>query len=217
MYVPRADVLLEDVVLDGAADALPGDVLLFGQHEIEREEDRRRGVDRHGGRDAIERDAFEQAPHVGDRVDRHSHPSDLAARHRVIAVVADLGRKIEGDREPAGALGEEIAIAPVRLRRVREAGVLAHRPETALVHLAVDAAGEGKAAGFADRRPRVDRGDVRRGIDGGEGGFGAERAARGCGFSGAHLGVGHGPDCSAAEGRIWACRSLSGGELGDNG
>ncbi len=199
-------VLLEDVVLDGAAEALPGDALLLGEHEVEGEQDRRGGVDRHRRRDAVERDLREQAPHVGDRVDRHADPSDLASRHRVIAVVADLGRQVEGDRESARSLSEQVAVALIRFVGVREAGVLAHRPQAALVHLAIDAAREREVRRV--RRPRLrDRSSRRRRAN--------KRWRTGCpegcavlagaAWHGFLFGVAHGDDCNAAERRLPGC------------
>ena len=41
-----------------------------------------------------------QRLHVVERVDRHADPPDLARGHRVVGVVAHLGRQVEGDREP---------------------------------------------------------------------------------------------------------------------
>ncbi len=152
-------VLLEQVVLHRAADLAPGHALLLGHDQVEGEQDRRRGVDGHRGRDAVERDAVEQAAHVGDRRDRHADAPDLAARQRVVGVVADLGRQVEGHREAGRALLEKVAVAAVRLGRVGEAGVLAHRPAPLAIALGVEAAGEGKGAGRADRGG-VERGDV---------------------------------------------------------
>ena len=70
--------------------------------------------------------------------------------HRMVAVVAHLGGQIEGYRESGGALREQVAIAPVAFFGGAEAGVLAHGPEAAAVHLAVDAAGVRELAGFAE-------------------------------------------------------------------
>ena len=58
----------------------------------------------------------------------------------MVGVIAHLRRQVEGDREARLPLLEEIAVAPVRLRRRAEAGVLAHGPEPAAVHRGLDAA-----------------------------------------------------------------------------
>src|SRR5207237_10433131 len=73
-------------------------------------------------------------PQCVARVDGHADVADLAAGARVVGVHADLRRQIEGDRQAGGSALEEVAVAPVRLDRGGEAGVLAHRPELAAVH-----------------------------------------------------------------------------------
>ena len=63
---------------------------------------------------------------------------------------AELRRKIEGDRKPGLSVLEQIAIARVRFRRRPEAGVLAHRPQAAAIHVGTDAARERKRARLAE-------------------------------------------------------------------
>ena len=144
---PASDVLLEDVVLDRAADLGPRYALLFRDGEVHREQDRRRRVDRHRGRHLAERDAVEERPHVLDAVDRYADPTDFAAGGRSVRVVADLGGQVEGDGEAGRALFQEIAVAAVRLRGAGVAGVLAHGPQPLAVHVLVEPAGEGELAG----------------------------------------------------------------------
>src|SRR5439155_1463287 len=62
-------ILLEHVVLDGAADLRPRDTLLLSYREVEAEEDHPRRVDGHRGGDAIERNTGEQRLHVVGRVE----------------------------------------------------------------------------------------------------------------------------------------------------
>ena len=82
---------------------------------------------------------------------------DLAERVRVVGVVADLRRQVEGDREPGRALLEQVAVAPVRLGGGAEARVLPHRPEPPAVAGGVQPAREGVLAGLADRRGVAER------------------------------------------------------------
>ncbi len=135
---------------------------------VEREEDRRRGVDRHRRGDPVERDAVEERLHVLEAVDRDPHLAHLAERVRVVGVVADLRGQVEGHGEPGRALLEEVAVAPVRLGGGAEAGVLPHRPQPPAVAGGVQAAGERVGAGLADRPRR-------------RGGSPARRAARAAG------------------------------------
>ena len=130
---PARGVLLEDVVLDRAADLTPVDALFLGHHQVEREQDGRGRVDRHRRRDPIERNLGEEPAHVVERVDRHADSPDLAARHRVVGVVADLGREVEGDREAGRTAREQVAIAPVRFLGRGVSGVLPHGPEARAV------------------------------------------------------------------------------------
>ena len=69
------------------------------------------------------------------------------SRDRVVRVVAELGRQVEGDREAGLAAREQRAEARVRLLRRAEPRVLAHRPRAAAVHVRVRAARERERAG----------------------------------------------------------------------
>ena len=128
------DVLLEDVGLDRAAEPVARDALLLGHADVEREQDRRRRVDRHRGRDLAERDAGEERLHVVERVDRDALAADLAERARVVRVVAHQGRHVERGREAGLPVVEQVAEALVGLLGGAEAGELAHRPQPAPVH-----------------------------------------------------------------------------------
>ena len=162
MYVPRAMYSLRMsfwVVPEIAARSTPW---RLGRGDVQRQQDRRRGVDRHRGADLAERQAIEQDRHVGEARDRDADAADLALRVGRIRVVAHLGRQVEGDRQPGLALLEEVAEAPVRLLGGREARVLAHRPEATPVHRRLDAAGERVLARPAEVAILVERGGVGR-------------------------------------------------------
>ena len=134
-----------------------GHALLLADRDVEREQDRRGRVDRHRGRDVVERDPAEQRLHVLERVDRDPLAADLAQRALVVGVVAHQRRHVEGGREPGLAVVEQVAEALVRLGRGAEAGELAHRPELAAVHRRIDAARERVDAGIAEVAVVVDR------------------------------------------------------------
>ena len=53
--------------------------------------------------DLLERDAVEEHLHVLDRVDRDPGLADVADHPRVVAVVAAVGREVEGDATPPAA------------------------------------------------------------------------------------------------------------------
>ena len=94
------DVLLEDVVLDGAAELVPGHALLLGHGEVHGREDGGGAVDGHGGGDLVEGDAVEEDLHVLQGVDGDAAPADLARGQGVVGVVAHEGGQVEGDRQP---------------------------------------------------------------------------------------------------------------------
>ena len=148
--VAARHVLLEHVVLDGAAQLLRRHALLLADQLVEQQQDRRRGVDRHRGRDPVERDLVEADPHVLDRVDRDPGAPDLAVAERVVGVAAELGRQVEGHREPGRAVLDQVAVALVGVLGAGEAGVLAHRPEPVAVHALVDPARERVGARLAE-------------------------------------------------------------------
>ncbi len=141
------------------------DALALGGGHVQGQQDRRRGVDGHRGRDLAERQPVEQDRHVGERRDRDPDPADLALGGRRVGVVAHLGRQVEGHRQAGLALVQEVAEPLVGLLGGREAGVLAHRPEPAAVHRRLDAAGERVLAGAPEVAVLVEAGRVGRGIE----------------------------------------------------
>ena len=79
-------------------------------------------------RHLAERDAVEQLAHVEDRIDRHAGHADIAGDARVVAVVAAVGGKVEGDRQALLAGRQVAPVEGVRVLGRREAGILADRP-----------------------------------------------------------------------------------------
>ena len=133
----------------GTGSAVPVTVELGGDDEVG-EHDRGGGVDRHRHRHVAEVDAGEERLHVVERVDRDALAPDLAERARVIGVVAHQRGHVEGGGEPGLAVVEQVVKALVGLLAGAEAGELAHRPQPAPVHRAVDPAREGVLARCAD-------------------------------------------------------------------
>src|SRR2546425_8680924 len=74
------------------------DALPLGGGDIEAEQNVRGAVDRHGGRDLIERDAVEQRFHVCQRGNGHAAFPDFTLGPRMVGVVAHQGREVESDR-----------------------------------------------------------------------------------------------------------------------
>ena len=82
------------------------DALLLGDQLVEQQQRRRRGVDRHRGRDLVEGQPPSSSAHVhsSEEIATPTLP-DLALGARVIGVVAHLRGQVEGARQPglAGA------------------------------------------------------------------------------------------------------------------
>ncbi len=159
---------------------LGGHALLLAHELVQEQQARGGGVDRHRRRHLVQGDAVEGGAHVVDRVDRHAGAPDLAEAAGVVGVQAQLGGQVEGHRETGGALGEQVPVAPVGLLRGGVAGVLAHRPQLAAVHLAVHAAGVGVLTRLAELELRgevrlgVQRGDLDPGVGEAAGVFGSD-------------------------------------------
>ena len=156
------DVLLEDVVLEGAPEAVDRHTLLLGDHQVLREDDRGRGVDGHRGGDATQVDAVEEGAHVLDGVDGDPAAADLTERLRRVTVVAHQRGHVEGHRQPGLAVVEEEAVALVGVGGAPEPGELAHRPQLSAVHRLVDAARVRVLTGGTEVAVDVDPGDARR-------------------------------------------------------
>ena len=88
-------VLLQNVVLQGPAEASTRNARPLRLGDEHREDHRGRRVDRHGGGDLAEIDVGVEVLHIGEGVDRDTATSHLAKRHRVVGVDAEEGRHVE--------------------------------------------------------------------------------------------------------------------------
>ena len=129
--------------------------LLLGGDDVAGEHRQHRAVHRHRHAHPVERDAVEQDLHVLDRVDRHPGLADIADDARVVAVVAAMGREIEGDRQPHLPGRQIVAVEAVRLLGGREPGILPDRPRPVGVHRRARPAQIGREARHrvAQRKP----------------------------------------------------------------
>ena len=144
------DILLEDVVLDRAAEPGPRNAALLRADDVHREQDRPGRVDRHARAHLVKGDALEQEVHVLDAVDRHADAAHFAFGERGIAIESHLRREVEGDTESGLSGVEQEAESLVGLARRAEARVLAHRPEPAAIHRGLHAARERKVSRVAE-------------------------------------------------------------------
>ena len=128
------DVLLEDVVLDGPAQLFLRHALLLGYRDIGAEREDRAGVDGHAGGDAVERDPAEEDLEILQGGDGDSFLPHLAARHRMVGVVAHQGRHVEGRAQAGHAVLQQVFEPLVGVLRRSESGELAHGPQAPPVH-----------------------------------------------------------------------------------
>ena len=132
---------------------------------VKAEKDRGSGVYGHGSGNFFERDAVEKNFHVVERIDGDADFADFAGGEGMVGVHADLGGEIERYGKAGLAFAEEIAIALVGFVGAAEAGVLAHGPEAAAVHVRIDAAGVGEFAGVAYRGFWIGAGEIVLGVE----------------------------------------------------
>ncbi len=149
------DELLQDVVLGRALECRPRIAGLLGRDDVHRPDRRGRRVDRHRGRDAVQRQAVEQDLHVGQRADADAARPELALGFLVVGVVAVERRHVVGDRQAGLAGGEQVLEAGVGVLGGAEAREHPHRPEARSVPRRMDAAGVRRLPGQADARVRV--------------------------------------------------------------
>ena len=98
MYVPRAMYSFRMSFCTVPESFSQIRALLLRDGDVQRQQNRGGGVDRHRGRDALERNAVEQRFHVFERIDRHADLAHFAGRARMIGIEADLRGQIERDR-----------------------------------------------------------------------------------------------------------------------
>ena len=144
------DVFLQHVVLHRARKLADVGALTARHRHIQSQQDRRRRIDGHRGRNFRQIDAVEEPLHIFDRINRDANLPDFACRERVIGIHTDLRRQIERNRQSRSAVGQQIFVALVRFLGVAHAGVLAHGPQAAAVHGGLHAAGEWIFPGIAD-------------------------------------------------------------------
>ena len=135
--------LLEDVVLDRAAELGLRGALLLGGDDVHAQHRQHGAVHGHRDRDLVQGDRVEEDLHVLDGIDRHAGHADVALDARVVRVVAAMRREIERDREAHLAGGEVGAVEAIAVLGRAEAGVLANGPRLVGVHGGVRAASEG--------------------------------------------------------------------------
>ena len=127
------EVFLDDVVLHRALQDLAVGALPFRRRDVQRQEPRRRRVDRHRGIHVGQRNTVEQRFHIAEMADRHPDLTDLALSERVVGIVTGLRRQVESDRQaglPARQIG---AVQLVRRARRGMARISPENPRSVLL------------------------------------------------------------------------------------
>ena len=140
-------ILLEDVVLERAAQVLPGDATLLGDDDVHSQQDGRRPVDSHRRGHGSQVDAGVQVDHVLDGVDGHAGTADLAKCPVVVRVSAHERGHVERRGQAGAPGGQQFAEAGVGVGGRAEAGEHPHGPQAGPVHVGVHTPGVGKLAG----------------------------------------------------------------------
>ena len=133
-------VLLEYVVLQRATERSHREAALLRVDDVHGPDHRRGTIDRHRGRNLIQRQAVEQHLHVGQRGDRHAALTKFTRRQLVIRVIAVQRRHIKSRREARLTLREQVLETLVGIFRRAKAREHAHRPGLGAVHRRLHAA-----------------------------------------------------------------------------
>ncbi len=152
------DIFLQDIVLQRSAEKLRVHALFFSNGQIHRPKNCGGRIDRHGRRNAAERNLPEQNFHVGERTDGHAAFPDFSFGEGIVGVITHQCGQIEGDRKAGLSLRKEKAKTLVRILGRSEPGELTHGPEPAAIHRGVDTARVGRLAGHPEVPLRVPAG-----------------------------------------------------------
>ena len=136
--------LLEDIVLDGAAEDGLIHALLLRRQDVERQDGQHRAVHRHGDGHLVQRDAREQDLHVEDGIHRHAGLAHVADDAGVVGVVAAVGRQVKGYGKALLPRGEVAPVESVALLGGGKTGVLPHGPGARDVHGGIGPSQEGR-------------------------------------------------------------------------
>ena len=126
--------LLENVVLDRAAEFFGRNALFFTGHDIERHDRQDRAIHGHRHAHLVERNAVEQGSHVVDRIDGDTRHANVTSDARVIGIITAMRGEIEGDRQPHLPGGEIAAVEGIRIFRRGESCILPDGPGLRGVH-----------------------------------------------------------------------------------
>ena len=126
-----------------------GNALFLTRHNEKRKDGDDRAVHRHRYRHLIKRDAVEQYFHILDRIDSHASLANIANNARMVAVIAPVRGKVEGDRQAFLTSGEVAAVKGVGFLSGRKTRILTDRPWAARIHRRAHTACKRRKAGKA--------------------------------------------------------------------
>ncbi len=138
---PPSDHLFENIVLRGSAHSIFFKSVFFGGCLEHGQHDACYSVDGEAGANSVEWNALEGDFEVSERINRHTDPSHLTLRQRVIGIEAHLCGKIEGDIETGLAMGDHQFETLVGLFRHSETRILPGGPLPTPVAKGMDSPG----------------------------------------------------------------------------
>ena len=129
--------LLQDVVLDGAGEVSARHALFLGRHDVKGHDGQHGSI--HGHRDAhpVERNALEQPLHVFYTVDGHAGLAHIARHPGVIAVIAAVGRQVEGHTQSLLAFRQILSVEGIGSLGSAEPRILSNGPRSLGVHAGI--------------------------------------------------------------------------------
>ena len=93
------DILFENIILQRAAQFGTWKAIFLSVDDIHGPDYRSRAIDRHRGRDFVERQILVEDLHIGQGRDGHAAFAELARSHRVVGIVAVERGHIKGCRK----------------------------------------------------------------------------------------------------------------------
>ena len=100
----------QNVVLNCARQHIARMPLLFPRHDEVGKDRNNRTVHRHRHRDLIEWNTIKEDLHILDAINRYARLADITLNAGVVAVIAPVGRQIEGHRHALLPCSQSLAI-----------------------------------------------------------------------------------------------------------
>ena len=106
--------LLENVVLNGPRQLCGLDALFFCRNDVKRQNGQDRSVHRHAHGHAIQRNPFEQALHILNRINRNPRHANVSGNPGMVAVVATVRCQVKRHAQALLARSQIGAVERIR-------------------------------------------------------------------------------------------------------